>query len=119
MWHCDQCGADAEDHFEVCWSCGAPRAGIRRDEEGPEAVDEHGAAETDSAKEDPQLQPDPSSKRCVACGVDLAYRGKKRHLLGEHGAWSLFGAPGGPPRTVRHIEYWTCPRCRRVELYES
>ena len=119
MWRCDQCDAEAEDHFEVCWSCGTPRAGLAPEEEIPEGAEEHGAAGTRA----PEVSPDPDeasdAKRCVACAGELAYRGEIPLRTGGPDGWTLFHGLEQYGERLWPVQVWACTACRRLALYEG
>lgn len=108
VWSCDQCGATGEDHFEVCWRCGAPRAGYSADVEDPEPTPPPLPREVEE-----------EVKTCPACGAGMDERGEIPFRVGGTEGWSLFREIKEFEETVWRIRIYACSGCRRLELYET
>ena len=123
MWRCEQCGAEAEDHFEVCWSCGIPRAGIP----APEDQEPEGPLEAEEAPPPVPTPPDAPPRRCPHCATDLEYRGGLPLRIGGRAESSpplrdvlgLLRDVGDQGVRLWTVLVWSCPDCRRLELYED
>jgi len=131
MWSCDQCGAEGEEHFEVCWQCGAPRAGVVGDAEAGQVTESeneaapgeaqlpHGAAETLPASEVPEPPQDPNVRTCIACGAELDYRGEIPIRVGGPVDWALFREGSELSEKLWPVHVWACCGCRRLEFFEA
>lgn len=58
-------------------------------------------------------------KRCLRCEVSLEMLGTREFRTGgTTGGWKLlFGEWAELGEDMIELEIWTCPKCRRVELY--
>ena len=111
MWRCDQCGADGEDHFEVCWRCGVPRDGL---DPGPEAPSQEPGPPL--PRED---ETTPAVKRCPACDAELEERGAFLVHTGGSVPSAIFGLWVDQQEKDWRISAWVCPSCRRLAFYEA
>ena len=127
MWSCDACGAQGEDHFQVCWQCGAPRAGVRLEKaeepEGPAGDPPVGATPwltaIQPAEDARELRGAADEKSCVACGAAMDPRGEVPIRVDGPDGWTFFRGLDELNERLWRVEVWACTGCRRLELYES
>jgi len=108
VWSCSECGATGEDHFEVCWRCGAPRAGYDPDAVGPEPTPPPLPREVEEEE-----------RTCPVCGAGMDERGEIPLRGAGTEGWSLFPGIREAEETVLRVRVFVCSGCRRLELFEE
>jgi len=118
MWTCPTCGEQHEDQFDSCWKCApAPAEAVLSEAEPLPLSAEPGPVEEDSALPDDELleqamaeadRGEDVPKSCERCKVTMEIIGFERLTMGT----AMFSWPP-------ILEAWKCPRCKRVELYDS
>jgi hypothetical protein len=116
MWQCVKCREKLDDTFDVCWSCGTSREGVkdpdfRRADDVPaeELVKESAgvAAAEEEAGTDPIT--------CPRCRRALEYVGTREFHEGTR--WGVLGELGELFVNKERFDVYCCPRCGRVEFF--